>query len=112
MEHSPWLAAAALADTKPQPPRTPAASTESSVVVRGQSPGYGTDALPGGYSRGPQQVSGAPLQPYPGLTPAPPQQPVYGAPQPPPGYVAPQPYSQPAPPQQYTQPYPPQAPNQ
>jgi outer membrane protein insertion porin family len=125
IEHAVWLPLLMAVDD-PQPSQktvaasTAATTTEAPVIIRGQSPGYGSDPLPGGYSRGPQPVSGgAPPPPYPGLTTAPPavQQPAYGAPQMPPAYGPPagppQPYAQPAaPPPQYSQPYQPQAQNQ
>jgi outer membrane protein insertion porin family len=113
---------AMMAANDPQPSeKLVAASTaEAPVTIRGQSPGYGSDPLPGGYSRGPQAVSGGPaLPPYPGLSTAPPamQQPAYGGAQQQPAFggpqAAPQPYAQPgAPRPQSAQGYPPQVPNQ
>jgi outer membrane protein insertion porin family len=63
-------------------------TVETEPIVRGQSPGYAADPLPGGYYRAPQPVSGgAPPAPYANA---------YGAPQAPPAATYGQPYTQPA----------------
>src|SRR6516165_2486133 len=113
MGQNPWLPDRCVADERPhQQPPAASVAADPPIIIRGQSPGYGSDPLPGGYSRGPQAVSGGPAVPaYPGLSSAPPAaQPGYGAPQPPafgPPQGAPQPYGQPAAaPPQFGQPYP------
>src|SRR5205823_11251873 len=72
---------------KPASTSAQAARGPDDVIVRGQSPGAPYDQGPGGYSRGPQPVSGgAPLPPYPlnssGGNGNPPPQPYAPAPQP------------------------------
>ena len=113
----PWGPAAGVASVVGDPP-VPAKTAQvpvSAPIIRGQSPGYATDSLPGGYPRGPQPVSG--------LAPAANGQVGYGAAAPqyaaPPQQYAPPPYAPtPAPaqygaqPQQYgVQPYVQSSPN-
>lgn len=103
----PWEPAAGVSSAVTDSPASAklAQSPVSAPIIRGQSPGYGTDPLPGGYPRGPQPVSGV-AQPVNG-------QGGYGAPAP--QYSAPQ-YAAPpqqSPPQQYSPPpYPPTPPQQ